>query len=159
ARFLLNGIDVRLYDPDPDAPPKVAEVVDNARRAYRKLTLAPLPPEGSLTFVHRPEEAVEAVDFVQESAPEREDVKRGLLAAASRAAGAAVVSGSSTSGLRPPRLQADMTHPQRLTVGHPFNPVYLLPLVEVCGGELTAPETTERAATVYRSLGMRPLVL
>src|SRR5262249_2704156 len=159
ARFLLNGIDVRLYDPDPDAPWEVADGVDTARRAYRKLTLAPLPPEGTLAFVDRPEEAVEAVDFVQESAPEREDVKRGLLAAASRAAGAEVVFGSSTSGLLPSRLQADMTHPRRLTVGHPFNPVYLLPLVEVCGGELTAPETTGRAAAVYRSLGMRPLGL
>jgi carnitine 3-dehydrogenase len=66
---------------------------------------------------------------------------------------------SSTSGLLPSRLQADMAHPERLTVGHPFNPVYLLPLVEVCGGERTAPETVERAAAVYRGLGMRPLVL
>jgi carnitine 3-dehydrogenase len=66
---------------------------------------------------------------------------------------------SSTSGLRPTVLQADMTGPERLTVGHPFNPVYLLPLVEVCGGARTAPETVTRAAAVYRSLGMRPLVV
>src|SRR5215210_1495587 len=159
ARFLLNGVDVRLYDPDPEAPRKVGEVLDNARRALRRLTLAPLPGEGALTIAATPEEAAEGADFVQESGPEREDLKRELLAAASRAAPPQVVFASSTSGLRPSRLQAGMRHPERLCVGHPFNPVYLLPLVEVCGGERTAPETVERAAAVYRTLGMHPLVL
>jgi carnitine 3-dehydrogenase len=159
ARFMLAGHDVRLFDPDPDAGRTVAEVVDGARRAYRRLTLAPLPPEGALTLAATPEEAVEGAGFVQESAPEREDLKRRLLAAASRAAGAEVVVASSTSGLLPSRLQADMEHPERMTVGHPFNPVYLLPLVELCGGVRTAPETLERAAALYRSVGMRPLVI
>ena len=159
ARFLLNGVDVRLYDPDPEAPRKVDEVVQNARRAFRKLTQAPLPREGRLTFVATPAEAVAGVGFVQESAPEREDVKISLLKAASRAAPREVVFASSTSGLLPSRLQAEMEHPELLTIGHPFNPVYLLPLVEVCGGVHTARETTERAASVYRSVGMRPLVL
>src|SRR5215217_2744606 len=159
ARFVLNGVDVRLFDPDPEAARKVDAMLAGARRAYRKLTLAPLPAEGGLTLVRSVEEAVEGVDFIQESAPEREDVKRALLAAACRTAGPGVVIASSTSGLVPSRLQADMEHPERLTVGHPFNPVYLLPLVELCGGERTAPETLERAATVYRGLGMRPLVV
>jgi carnitine 3-dehydrogenase len=159
ARFLLNGVDVRLFDPDPEAARKVDAVLAGARRAYRRLTLAPLPAEGVLTLVRCVEEAVEGVDFVQESAPEREDVKRALLAAACRAAGPEVVFASSTSGLLPSRLQADMEHPERLTVGHPFNPVYLLPLVELCGGERTSPGTLKQAAAVYRSVGMRPLVL
>jgi carnitine 3-dehydrogenase len=159
ARFAICGTDVRLYDPDPDAGRTVGEMLDNARRAYRRMTLAPLPPEGSVTLVATPEEAVEGVSFVQESAPEREPLKRSLLAAASRAAGPDVVIASSTSGLLPTSLQADMAHPERFTVGHPFNPVYLLPLVELCGGERTAPETLECAAAVYRRLGMRPLVL
>jgi carnitine 3-dehydrogenase len=159
ARFALNGVDVRLFDPDPEAARKVDAMLANARRAYRKLTLAPLPPEGGVTLVRSVEEAVEGVDFVQESAPEREDVKRALLAAACRAAGPEVVFASSTSGLLPSGLQADMEHPERLTVGHPFNPVYLLPLVELCGGERTSPDTLERAAAVYRSVGMWPLVL
>src|SRR4051794_39348522 len=159
ARFVLNGVDVRLYDPEPDAGGAVGGVLDTGRRAMRRRPLAPLRAEGTLTLVATPEEAVAGADFVQESAPEREPLKRELLAAASRAAPADVVFASSTSGLLPSRLQADMAHPERLTVGHPFNPVYLLPLVEVCGGERTAPETVERAAAVYRGLGMRPLVL
>jgi carnitine 3-dehydrogenase len=159
ARFLLNGVDVRLFDPDPEAARRVDAMLHNARRAYRRLTLAPLPAEGELTLVDSPEEAVAGVDFVQESAPEREEVKRAVLAEACRAADLDVVFGSSTSGLLPSRLQADMEHPERLVVGHPFNPVYLLPLVEVCGGERTSPAAVERAAAVYRSVGMRPLVL
>jgi carnitine 3-dehydrogenase len=159
ARFVLNGVDVRLFDPDPDTVRTIDATLDNARRAYRRLTLAPLPAEGELTLARSVEDAVEGAEFVQESAPEREGVKRALLAAASRAAGPGVVLATSTSGLLPSHLQADMDHPERLTVGHPFNPVYLLPLVELCGGERTAPDTLERAAAVYRSVGMWPLVL
>jgi carnitine 3-dehydrogenase len=159
ARFLLNGVDVRLFDPDPLAAEKVAAVLGNARRAWARLTLAPLPAEGRLELVDTPEAAVRDVEFVQENAPEREGLKREVLARAGRAAGADAIFCSSTSGLRPSLLQADMPHPERMAVGHPFNPVYLLPLVEVCGGERTAPETLARAASVYRSVGMEPLVL
>ena len=159
ARFLLNGVDVIMFDPDPDAPRKVGEVVSGARRAMAKLTMAPLPAEGSLTFVATPEAAVDGVDFVQESAPERLDLKRSILAAASAAAEPSVVFGSSTSGLLPTEIQRGMTNPDRLVVGHPFNPVYMLPLVEICGGEATSEAAKQRAAEVYRAIGMRPLVL
>lgn len=159
ARFVLNGSDVRLYDPDPAAGEQVFEVLSDARRALRRLTLAPLPVEGALELVETPEQAVDGAAFVQESAPEREPLKRELLARACRAAPPEVVVASSTSGLRPSRLALDMPQPQRLVVGHPFNPVYLLPLVEVCAGERTAPESVARAAEVYRSVGMRPLIV
>lgn len=159
ARFLLHGIDVQLYDPDPEAGRKVAEMLENARRAWRKLTMMPLPAEGKLLVADSVEAAVAGADFVQESAPEREDLKRDLLARACRASDPAVVFGSSTSGLLPSRLQMDMDHPERLVVGHPFNPVYLLPLVEVCGGRLTAPKAIDTAAAVYRTVGMSPLRL
>jgi carnitine 3-dehydrogenase / betainyl-CoA thioesterase len=159
ARFLLHGIDVRLYDPDPQAGRKVAEMLENARRALRRLTLAPIPAEGRLTLVSTPQQAVEGAGFVVESAPEREQLKRELLAAADAVAPADVVFASSTSGLRPSLLQAEMRHPERMLVAHPFNPVYLLPLVELCAGERTAPETVQRAAGLYRRLGMSPLVV
>ena len=157
ARFVLHGVDVRIYDPDADAERKVARMLANARAAWQSLTLMPLPDEGRLEVVKTPEAAVEGADFVQESAPEREDLKRALYARASRAAAPGTVFASSTSGLLPSRLQLDMEHPERLVVGHPFNPVYLLPLVEVCGGEKTSAATVERAAEVYRSVGMAPL--
>ncbi len=159
ARFLLNGVDVVLFDPDPEAPRKVGEVIANARRAFAKLTMAPMPVEGSLRIVTTPEEAVVDVDFVQESAPERLDLKRSILQRASAAADPSVVFGTSTSGLLPTEIQQGMHHPERLVVGHPFNPVYLLPLVEICGGAATSEAAKARAAEVYTAIGMRPLVL
>jgi 3-hydroxyacyl-CoA dehydrogenase/alpha-ketoglutarate-dependent taurine dioxygenase len=159
ARFVLNGIDVKVFDPDPEAPRRVGEVIANARRAFPRLVDAPLPPGGRIEFVARAEEAVAGVEFVQESVPERAGVKRELLARADAVAEESIVFGTSTSGLRPTHLQEGMRHPERLVVGHPFNPVYLLPLVEVCGGAQTSPEAVDRAADVYRSVGMYPLVL
>ena len=159
ARFLLNGVDVKLYNVDPEAPRKMNEIMTNARRAYQRLTLAPLPPEGTITYVSTPEEAVTDVDFVQESAPERLQLKQELLARASKAAAPHVVFGSSTSGLLPTQIQKDMHLPERFVVGHPFNPVYLMPLVEICGGDQTSQATKDRARQVYQQIGMHPLML
>ena len=156
---MLNGHDVTLFDPDPQAERKVGEVMANARRAYAKLTMAPWPAEGSLRIVTDVAEAMDGAQFVQESAPERLELKQALLAEASALLGPDVVIGSSTSGLLPSDLQRDMTHPERLVVGHPFNPVYLMPLVEVVGGAATSDASKQRAAEVYRSIGMHPLVL
>ena len=154
ARFLLSGVDVVLHDPDPDAERKVGEMLENARRSWSRLTMAPLPELGSLTVVDDIEHAVSEVDFVQESAPEQEQLKRELLARASMAAAPDTVFASSTSGLLPSRLQIDMAHPERLVVGHPFNPVYLLPLVEVCPGDKTAPAAGDPAGEGYRRRGL-----
>jgi carnitine 3-dehydrogenase len=159
ARFALNGSEVRLYDPSPEAAVRAAQVLDDARVAYRQLTLAPLPPEGELRVVGSIGEAAAGAELVQESAPERVELKRALLAEADRAAPAEALVCSSTSGLRPSELQAEMERPERFCVAHPFNPVYLLPLVELCAGERTAAETVERAAAVFRSVGMQPLVV
>ena len=159
ARFVLNGVDVRVFEPDPEAPRKLDEVLANARRAFGRLTLAPLPAEGNVSFVGSAEEAADGVELVQESAPERLELKRTLLQAASRVAGPDTLLCSSTSGLRPSELQRGLAGPERFVVGHPFNPVYLLPLVELCGGEQTAPETITRAASAYSAVGMHPLVV
>ena len=159
ARFLLAGIDVRLYDPAPAAVEAVEQTVERARRAWRRLTLAPLPAEGRLQLADTVEAAVDGVDLVQESAPEREELKIELLGQASSAAAPDVIIATSTSGLLPSRLARGVTHPERFVVGHPFNPVYLLPLVEICGSERTDPQTVERAAALYRWVGMRPLIV
>jgi 3-hydroxyacyl-CoA dehydrogenase len=159
ARLVLNGIDTALYDPDPEAERKVGEVLANAERAWRQLMPAPPGRPGRMSFGRDLEAAVADADFIQENAPEREDLKRSLLARASSTCRPEVVIASSTSGLLPSRLQAEMTGPERLVVGHPFNPVYLLPLVEVCGGTQTSEETKRCAADFYRGLGMHPLMV
>ncbi|MER9237195.1 3-hydroxyacyl-CoA dehydrogenase NAD-binding domain-containing protein [Mesorhizobium sp. M0622] len=158
AKYILHGVNVWLYDPDRRAAERVQETLAAARRAYRGLTFNPLPREGSLTFVSSLIEAVRDVELVQESAPERPDLKLHLIAEASGAAAPETLIASSSSSVPPSLLQELAQHPERVLVGHPYNPVYLLPLVEVCGGKLTDPGAIDRAAEIYRSVCMRPLI-
>jgi carnitine 3-dehydrogenase len=157
ARFLLDGRDVSIFDPDPEIARKLETVIANARRAQAKLFPGLSTSEGRLTIAASIEQAVAGADFVQESLPEREDLKQSVLAAVDRATRPEVVIASSTSGLLPTRLQAKMANPERFVVGHPFNPVYLLPLVEVCGGEKTSDAAKQTAIELYTAIGMRPL--
>ncbi len=157
ARFLLNGHDCTVYDPDPDLGRKLEAVIGNARRAWRQLMPGVAVPEGRLRLAGSIADAVRAADFVVESLPEVEDLKVRVLGEIDAATRPEVVVASSTSGLLPTRLAAGMAHPERLVVGHPFNPVYLLPLVEVCGGERTDPAAQDRAAALFERIGMRVL--
>jgi carnitine 3-dehydrogenase len=159
ARCALNGHDIAVCDLDPEAERKISEVMTNARRAWSRLTLAPLPAAGSIRVVKTIEAAAEGADFIQESLPEQEALKISLLARADKVAPPDVVIASSTSGLLPSRLQSGLAHPERFVIGHPFNPVYLMPLVEVCGGARTSDTTKESATRFYRALGMHPLLL
>ncbi len=157
ARCLARGIDVVASDPAPDAEAKLRAAIDNAWPAVEKIHVTPGGAPGTLSFAGGVEAAVEGADFVQESAPEREGLKRALHAEIDAVAPPEVIIASSSSGLLPTRIQADCRHPERIVIGHPFNPVYLLPLCEVVGGAKTAPETIERASAFYRSIGMHAL--
>ncbi|OBY88143.1 3-hydroxybutyryl-CoA dehydrogenase [Pseudomonas sp. AU11447] len=157
ARALAHGLDVIAWDPAPGAEAALRARIANAWPALEKAGLAPGASQDRLRFVATIEECVRDADFIQESAPERLDLKCELHAKISAAAKPNALIGSSTSGLLPSEFYADATHPERCVVGHPFNPVYLLPLVEVVGGAKTAPEAVQAAIKVYESLGMRPL--
>ena len=159
ARCLARGLDVVASDPAPGAEERLRAAVDNAWPALTRLGLWPGAERGRLSFEADLATVAARADFLQESAPEREDLKRRLLAEIDRHAPPDVVIGSSTSYLMPSRLQADCTHPERLVVGHPFNPVYLLPLVEVVGGERTDPDALAAVQRIYAGLGMHPLLL
>jgi carnitine 3-dehydrogenase len=159
ARFLLAGVDVCLFDPAPGAGDGALAALERARRAWRRLTVVPAPREGRLTLAATVAEAVAGAELVQESAPERQALKAELLREADAAAAPGAIIASSTSGLLPSRLAQAMGRPERFVIGHPFNPVYLLPLVEVCGADDTAPETVDRAAAIYRAVGLQPLVV
>jgi carnitine 3-dehydrogenase len=159
ARFALAGIDVNIFDPHPEAERIIGEVMANAERAYGMLTMAPLPPRGKFTFCKSIQEAVENVDWIQESVPERLPLKRGVITEIDAAARPEALIGSSTSGLLPSDLQAEMKHPERMFVAHPYNPVYLLPLVELVGGKQTAPETITRAEEAVAEIGMKGVVI
>lgn len=159
ARFVLNGVNVRLYSPSSGAVERVQNTLEKARRIYQRLAQFPLPVEGTLTVTNSVADAVHGTELVQESAPERLDLKQQLLATASREAASDAVICSSTSGFRPSLLQAELDHPERLLVAHPFNPVYLLPLVELCAGTRTEPDAVAQAVEIYRAVGMHPLVV
>jgi len=152
ARFLLNGWDAAVFDPDPEAERKIGEVLDNARRALPALYDKPLPPEGALTFHDDLATALEGASWVQESVPERLDLKHRIHADLTALAPAEAVIGSSTSGFKPSELNAKGA---RAIVAHPFNPVYLLPLIELVGD----PDECDRAAEILRSVGLYPLTV
>jgi carnitine 3-dehydrogenase len=157
ARCLARGLDVVAWDPAPDAEATLRAKVENAWPALTRQGLADGASQDRLRFVAVCEHAVRDADFIQESAPEVEALKRRLLAQVDAAARPDVVIASSSSGLLPTEFQTDCARPGRVVVGHPFNPVYLLPLVEVLGGAATEPVSLDTASAFYRRIGMRPL--
>ncbi|MGA0381079.1 MAG: 3-hydroxyacyl-CoA dehydrogenase NAD-binding domain-containing protein [Arenicellales bacterium] len=155
-RCLANGVDVVVTDPRAESRDYVKQMIDDAWPVLEDAGLVSKTP-GRLTFVDNIATAVSEADFVQENVPEREDVKIAVHKEISQHAQREVVIASSSSGLLPSRLQTQCEHPERLLIGHPFAPVYLLPLVEVVGSEQTSMEAIRQAGAFYRAVGMRPL--
>jgi carnitine 3-dehydrogenase len=156
ARFLLNGWDVAVFDPDPDAPRKIAAVLDNAKLSLPALSDVPLPAMGNLSFAASLAEAVTDADYIQESVSERLDLKHRVYAEIQHVAPDTPL-GSSTSGYKPSQLQEGAINPATIFVAHPFNPVYLLPLAEVVPSPASDPALIESVKDTLRSIGMFPL--
>ncbi|MEP3298995.1 MAG: carnitine 3-dehydrogenase [Pseudoruegeria sp.] len=157
ARFLLNGWDVQLFDPDPEADRKIAAVLENARHALPMLYDRALPGEGRLIKCDTIQEAVAGVSWIQESIPERLDLKQKVYAEIERHAPVDSIIGSSTSGFKPSQLQDGLTRPEALVVTHPFNPVYLLPLIELVPSDQNPVKIVEHAKSILTSVGLYPL--
>jgi carnitine 3-dehydrogenase len=157
SRLIENGVDVSVYDPAADAGEKVEAVLKNSRYAYARLISGPRCVEGKVQFFDSIADAVADAELIVESVPERLDIKQKVYAEIEASAPTDAIIASSTSGIMPSDLQAQMTRPERLLVAHPFNPVYLLPLVELVGGQQTSAETIARAREIYDSVGMKPL--
>ncbi|UNR60499.1 L-carnitine dehydrogenase [Streptomyces sp. A10(2020)] len=153
AHFLARGYDVTAWDPAPDAAQKLRRLVDAAWPALTSLGLAEGASPDRLTVTETLEQAVAEAEFVQESAPEKLDLKRDLLTRLDAATPPGVVIASSTSGYPMTDMQTTAADPSRLVVGHPFNPPYLIPLVEVVGGEHTDPAAVAWAARFYEAAG------
>jgi carnitine 3-dehydrogenase len=157
ARALHFGIDVIAADVKPEMEEWIRGAVANAEGALARLTFAPLPPKGKLTFTTDLHAMAARADFIQENIPEQLELKQRVLADVSRHAPADVLIASSTSGLMPTDLQRDLVAPERFLVAHPFNPVYLLPLVELVGGKQTAASSLDAAAGFFTYIGMHAL--
>ncbi len=156
ARFLLNGWDVAIFDPDPEAARKVGEVLRNARAALPALSDGPMPREGRLSFAGTITEAVEGADYIQESVSERLDLKHRVFAQIQQSVSGVPI-GSSTSGFKPSELQQGAADPSMIFVAHPFNPVYLLPLAEIVPSVATDAAMIDRVKDMLRDIGMFPL--
>ncbi|WP_164660959.1 carnitine 3-dehydrogenase [Tropicibacter sp. Alg240-R139] len=157
ARFLLNGWNVRVFDPDPEAQRKIGEVLGNARRSLPGLSDAPLPPEGALTFHAEMADAVQGADWIQESVPERLDMKLKVYRGLQEACDPGAIIGSSTSGFKPSELQEGALRSEQIVVTHPFNPVYLLPLIEVVPTKANSAEFVAKTQDLLKSVGFFPL--
>ena len=157
SRFVLNGWNVRVFDTDPDAERKISEVHKNARHALPMLYDQPLPTEGKIIFCSTIREAVENAIWIQESVPERLEVKCRVFAEIQESCRLDAIIGSSTSGFKPSQLQMGSNFPEQIMVIHPFNPVYLLPLVEVVPSHANAEQIVEKAKEILTSLGFYPL--
>jgi carnitine 3-dehydrogenase len=159
AYFLARGFRVRAWDPAPDAEARLRTIVVAAWPALTELGLADDAAVDNLTVDDELGTAVGAADYVQESAPEQLDLKRRLLADIAAATGEQVVVGSSTSGYGMTEMAAGTASAHRLVVAHPFNPPYLIPLVEVVGGERTAPDVVKWTAEFFRYIGKSVITL
>lgn len=153
ARFLLAGWDVKLFDPDPEAPRKVGEVLDNARRSLPALYDVKLPDEGQLTFASSIKEAVSDASWIQESVPERLDIKHRIFGEIQAHCAQDALIGSSTSGFKPSELSSESKNKSAIFVAHPFNPVYLVPVVELVGDA----DTLDRASDILDQILMKPI--
>ena len=159
AVFLSAGRDVVMSDPARDGEANARRIIDQAWPFLERLGLASGASRERFRFAPSMEEAVANADFVQESAPDREDLKIELFEAMDAAAPAETVLASSSSAFLPTRLQSRCRHPERVVIGHPFAPSYLVPLVEVVAGSGTADDAVEWASAFYASVGKKTLTL
>jgi len=159
AQYLARGLDVVATDPAPNAEENLRKYVDEA---WEQLTVIGLSPDASrdrLSFTPNMQEALRNADLVQENAPERPEFKIKLFAEMDEATPVDSIIASSSSGITPSVMQTNCKHPERVLVGHPFNPPHIIPLVEVVGGSKTSPEAIQKAIAFYASIGKKPIHL
>lgn len=157
AYFLAQGLDVNATDPSPGAEERLRQAVAQHWPTLERFGLAADASVDRLRFHDSLEDAVSVADFVQENGPERMDFKIELFRRMDAAAPPDAILASSSSGLAISGVQSGCAHPQRVVLGHPFNPPHLIPLVEVIGGERTSADTIERTLAFYAAIGKRPI--
>ena len=159
AHFLAQGYNVNAYLHSGNEINAFKSILQTAWVSLSELGLAEGASIDNLNITTNLEESLKGTDFVQESAPERLEVKQALYQKLGELVASNVVISSSTSGLTMTEIQKQCSTPERTVIGHPFNPPYLLPLVEIVGGKKTNPEAVNWASEFYKSAGKSPLVM
>src|SRR3954466_3500443 len=159
AEYLARGFDVIATDPAPNAEANLRQYVDEAWKDLTSIGLSKGASRDRLTFTADMKKALSQADLVQENGPERPDFKMKLYAEMDDATPVDSIIASSSSGITPSVMQSKSKHPERILVGHPFNPPHIIPLVEVVGGTKTSPEAIQQAIAFYASIGKKPIQL
>ena len=158
ACFLANGLDVTVVDPVRD-PGELRRAVDGMLPALEDLGLRSDYDPCRLRLSAKIGEELAEAQFVQENVPERLAIKRETLRELETVIGPQVIVSSSSTAIIPSDIQAEARYPQRVIVGHPFNPPHLIPLVEISGGDLTAPQVLDWAVAFYQAIGKAPVLM
>src|ERR1700712_347767 len=159
AQYLARGLDVVSTDPAPNAEANLRKYVDEAWQQLEEIGLSPGASRERLSFTKDMKQALATADLVQENGPERPDFKIKLFAEMDEATPVDSLIASSSSGITPSVMQSECRHPERILIGHPFNPPHIIPLVEVVGGTKTSPDAIQQALAFYASIGKKPIQL
>ena len=159
AQYLARGFDVIATDPAPNAEANLRKYVDEAWEQLTAIGLSPGASRDRLSFTSNMKDALSEADLVQENAPERPEFKIKLFTDMDAATPPDSIIASSSSGITPSVLQSKCERPERVLIGHPFNPPHIIPLVEVVGGAKTSPEAIKQAIAFYASIGKKPILL
>src|SRR5882757_160259 len=159
AEFLARGFDVVATDPAPNAESNLRKLIDEAWKDLTRIGLWKSASRDRLSFTTNMKEALSAADLVQENGPERPDFKMKLYAEMDEIVPVDSLLASSSSGITPSVIQSQCKHPERVVIGHPFNPPHIIPLVEVVGGSKTSPDAVQQALAFYTSIGKKAIHL
>ena len=158
-RFLYNQKNIKVYDPNLDQKKNLLKEIKRVEPTLRKIYKKKINLSKQLEFSDSLEEAVQNADLIQENAPENETLKKNLIKEISQYSKINSIIASSSSGLLPSKIQSKCKNPKRLIIAHPFNPVYLLPLVELVAGKQTDKKFINKANMFYSNIGMKTLIL
>ena len=158
-RFLYNQKKIKVYDPNLDQKKNLLKEIKRVEPTLRKIYKKKINLSKQLEFSKSLKDAVENADLIQENAPENETLKKNLIKEISQYSKINSIIASSSSGLLPSKIQSKCKNPKRLIIAHPFNPVYLLPLVELVAGKQTDKKFINKANIFYSNIGMKTLIL
>lgn len=158
-RFLYNKKKIKVYDPNVEQKKILLKEIKRVEPALKKIYKKKINLSKQLEFSKSLKDAVKNVDLIQENAPENETLKKNLIKEISEYSKTNSIIASSSSGLLPSKIQSKCKNPKRLIIAHPFNPVYLLPLVELVAGKKTDKKFINKASIFYSNIGMKTLIL
>ena len=158
-RFLFSKKDIKIFDPSDKQKKFLLDELKRTSPLLKKYYKNNININNQLKFCSSIKEAVSDADLIQENTPENEKLKIKIIKEISLHSKKSSIIASSSSGLLPSRIQSKAKNPERVLIAHPFNPVYLLPLVEIVPGKKTTKKNILEANKFYTKIGMKTLIL